>query len=271
MEEDLDAPSHQLGSTVYTSEVLHASSGMQELEDAAAASENQWHNSDNYGQDAFFHSVQIGGVTMNKSHAIAQQFRYVTSASSTDRLCRVAQESRFKPGSGLGIPHSQAGEARIDGPMLFVLQPIATVVLCEGNLFLCIAEVNGLFLDHRPVDNLPLSVLSDKAAQVLYQGLRLVPASYSDDLDGKNDWRSSDLFRFCAKVPGEIVLPINPDVTSHNICDAFLLFQSAELMALAVRLRDNIRRSHRKAIPLVEPLDNFPYREQDGMFLCNLY
>ena len=84
MEEDLDAPSHQPGSTMYTSEVLDASSGMQELEDAAAASENQWRNSDNYGQDAFFHSVQIVGMTMNKSCAIAQQFRYVTSASSTD-------------------------------------------------------------------------------------------------------------------------------------------------------------------------------------------
>ena len=271
MEEDSDAPSLQPGSIMCKSEILDASSGMQELEDAVAASENQWRNSDNYGQDAFLHSVQIGGVTMNKSRAISQQFRYVTSASSTDRLRRVAQESRFKPGSGLGIPHSQAGEAHVDGPTLFVLQPIATVVLCEGNLFLCIAEVNGLFLDHRPVDNLPLSVLSDKAAKVLYQGLCLVPASYSDDPDGKHDWRSSDLFRLSAKVPGEIVLPINPEVTSHNICDAFSLFQSAELMAFMVCLRDNIRRSHRKAIPLVEPSDHFPYREQDGMFLCNLY
>ena len=45
------------------------------------------------------------------------------------------------------------------------------VVVCKGKLFLCIAKVNGLFLDYQPIDDIPLSVLSDKAAQVSYQGL----------------------------------------------------------------------------------------------------
>ena len=108
---------------------------------------------------------------MKKSHAIAQQFHYVTSASSADHLCCVAQESRFKPTRGLVVSQSWAGDAHIDAPTLSILQPITTVVVCEGKLFLCIAEVNGLFLDHQPVDDIPLSVLSDKAAQVSYQGL----------------------------------------------------------------------------------------------------
>ena len=148
-----DAPPHQTGRSVYTSGVQDATLGIQELEDAAA--ETQWRNSETYssGQDAFLHSVHIGGIEMKKSRAIAQQFQYVTSAGSTDRLRRVAQESRFKTTVGLGVPHSRAGDEYIDEPTLFILQPIATVVVCEGMLFLCIAEVNGLFLNHQPVDN----------------------------------------------------------------------------------------------------------------------
>jgi len=248
------------------SEVLGTMLGISELEDAAA--ENQWRNSATYGQDTFSHSVQIRGTTMKKSHAIAQQFRYVTSASSADRLHRVAQESRFKPTCGLVVSQSRAGDAHINAPTLSVLQPIATVVVCEGKLFLCIAEVNGLFLDHQPVNNIPLSVLSNKATQVSYQGLRLVPASYSDDQDAKHDWRSSDLFRLSAKAPGALILPVNPDVASHNLCDAFLLFKSAELMAFTVSLQDGLRHSHRKVIPQVKTSDHFPYRDQDGKSLC---
>ena len=215
-EEDIPSgPSHQSDGSMCTSEVLDVTIGMQELEDAVV--ENQWHNSETYGQGTFSHSVQIGGITMNKSRALAQQFRYVTSASSTDRLRRVAQESRFKTTSSLGAPPPQAGDTHIDRCTLSILQPIATVILCEGKLFLCVAEVNGLFLNHQSVDDIPISVLSEKIAQVSYQGLRLVPASYSDDPDGKHDWRSFNLFRLSAKVPGAIILPINPDVASHNL------------------------------------------------------
>jgi hypothetical protein len=262
MEEDI--PSHQSDGSMCTPEVPDATIGMQELEDAVV--ENGWRNSEAYGKGTsnFSHLVQIEGKAVNKSRAIAQQFRYVTSASSTDRLRRVAQESRFKTTSGLGVPHSQAGDAHIDRPALSVLQPIATVILCEDKLFLCLAEVNGLFLDHQAVDDIPISVLSEKIAQVSYQGLRLVPASYSDDRDGKHDWRSFDLFRLCAKVPGALVLPINPDVASHNPCDAFFLFQTSELMAFAASLRDSILGSHRKAIPQFKPSDYFPYQEQNG-------
>ncbi|KAI0283834.1 hypothetical protein BC826DRAFT_900477, partial [Russula brevipes] len=70
-----------------------------------------------------------------------------------------------------------------------------------------IAEVNGLYLDCEPVDEIPLSVLQEKIAQVSYQALCLVLASYSD---GVNDWRTSNLFSLTAKVPGTLIQPINP-------------------------------------------------------------
>lgn len=268
MEEGSDTPSdHPDSFTQHASIVLDETSGLQELEDTVA--ENQWRCSETYGQDfgVFSHSVQIGGVTMRKSRAISQQFQYATSASSTDRLRRVAQESRFKTTGVLGFPHSQTGDIHIDGPTLSILQPIATVVLCEGKLFLCIAEVNGLFLDNQAVEDIPISLLSEKVTQVSYQGLRLVPSSYSDDHDRKHDWRALNLFQLFAKVPGTLVVPINPDIASHKFCDAYFLFQSSELMALMATLQDSVRLSHhRKAIPHVNPTDYFPYREQDGKY-----
>ena len=90
-EEDALYQSPQLDRSMCPSEVLDATLGMQELKDSMV--ENQWCNSEVYGQDTFSHSVQIGGITMRKSYAIAQQFQYVTSANSTDQLRRVAQES----------------------------------------------------------------------------------------------------------------------------------------------------------------------------------
>jgi hypothetical protein len=164
---------------------------------------------------------------------------------------------------------SISGDAHADGPFLSVLQPIATLVFCEQRVFLCIAEVNGLFLDHQPVDDIPFSVLSEKIAQVSYQALRLVPATYSDDPDGTNDWRTSSLFSLSAKVPGALVQPINPSVASHKTCDSFFLFESSVLMAIAANLRDQVFRGHRKAIPHMKMSDYFPYREQDGMSSCN--
>jgi hypothetical protein len=193
----------------------------------------------------------------------------MTSASSTDQLHHVAQESWFKTSGGLRVPHSQAGNEHIKGPTLSILQPIATMVLYEDKLFLCIAEINGLFLGHQAIDDVPIPILSERGAQVSYQGLRLVPASYSDDHDRIHDWRSLDLFCLSAKVPGALILPINPDITSHNLGDVFFLFQSSELMALATSLLDSIPCGHCKSIPLAKPSDYFLYQEQDGKSSCH--
>jgi hypothetical protein len=239
---------------------------MQELEDTAA--EVQFHNDHNdlcEGQGTFLNVVQVGGITMNKSCTIAQHFRYMTSTSSTDRLRRMAQESRFKPTGHLGNSVSGAlGDIHTQSPVLLIHQPITTLVLCEQNLFLCIAEVTGLFLDSHSVDNIPISILPEKITQVLYQGVRLVPASYANDPKGENDWRSTNLFALSNKVPGTLVQPINPKVATHITCDSFFLFQSSILMAIASNLQDHIVCGYHNAIPHVKSSLEFPYREQQG-------
>jgi len=194
---------------------------------------------------------------MNKSCAIAHHFRYARSVSSTDRLCRIAQESRFRPGHDLNSTIS--GEASIDEPSLSVLQPIATLVFCDQQLFLCIAEVNGLFLDGKSIEDIPVSILPEKIAQVSYQALRLIPATLSDVPDGKHDWRSSSLFTLSAKVPGALVQPINPSIATHIPGNSFFVFETSVLMAITVNLRDRIVHGYHRAIPHVKVSDLFPY------------
>lgn len=239
--------------------------GIRQLEDAAA--DVEWkhnHLDQTNGLCAFSNTVQIGGVTMNKSRAIAQQFRYVTSVSSTDRLRRVAQESRFKTNRlGPSISDNMHVEG-VEGPMLSILQPIVTLVFCEQKLFLCIAEVNGLFHDSHPVDDVPITLLSEKIVQVSYQALRLLPASTADDPNGKTDWRSSNLFSLSAKVPASLVQPINLVVALHIPCNSFFLFETSSLMAIASNLHDRVIHGHRKAIPHVKASEFFPYQEQHG-------
>jgi hypothetical protein len=236
--------------------------GMRELEDAAA--DAQWPDALDDRQAKFANVIQTGNHTMNKSRAIAQHFRYARSVSSTDRLRRIAQESRFRPGHDL--KHSISGEACSDEPSLSVLQPIATLVSCDQRLFLCLAEVNGLFLDGKSIEDIPVSMLSEKIAQVSYQALRLIPATISDAPDGKYDWRSSSLFTLSAKVPGVLVQPVNPGVATHIPGNSFFVFETSVLMVIAVNLRDRVVRGHLRAIPHFKVSDLFPYRAHDGAY-----
>jgi hypothetical protein len=183
----------------------------------------------------------------------------------------MAQESRFKPTGHLGNPISGIlGDACTQAPALSIYQPIVMLMLCKQHLFLCIAEVIGLFLDACSVDDIPLSILPEKIAQVSYQVVRLVPASYTDDPKGENNWRLTNLFTLSNKVPGALVQPINPAVASHITCDSFFLFQTSTLMAIASNLRDHIDHGYCKAILHVNLSEEFPYQEQQGRVSCSL-
>ena len=228
-----------------------------------AATDIGWQHNPSNKLHEFSNTVRIGGITMNKSWAIAQQFQYITSASSTDRLRRIAQESRFKTNH---LNPYISDTTHLEEPMLSIFQPITTLIFCEQKLFLCIGEINGLFHDTLPVDDIPVTLLSKKIIQVLYQALRLIPTSTTDDPNGINDWRSSTLFSLSAKVSGTLVQPINPTVASHIPCNSFFLFKTSTLIAIASNLRDRVIRRHRKAIPHVKASEGFSYQERHSKF-----
>jgi hypothetical protein len=138
--------------------------GMRELEDATA--DAQWSDALGDMQDNFTNVIRIGKHKINKSRAIAQHFHYTRSVSSTNRLRHIAQESCFRPGHNLNYTLSR--DSCSNEPSLSVLQPIATLVFCNQRLFLCIAEVNGLFLNGKSVKDIPMSILPEKISQVSY-------------------------------------------------------------------------------------------------------
>jgi hypothetical protein len=162
---------------------------------------------------------------MNKSCAIMQQFQYVTLVSLMDRLWCIAQKSCFRNHNCLDP--SILDNIDTEEPVLSILQPIMTLVFCEQKLFLYITEVNGLFCDSLSVDDIPITLLSEKIVEVSYQALHLIPASTTDDFSGRNDLRFSSLFLLSTKVPGTLVQPINPSIASHIPCSSFFLFKTS--------------------------------------------
>ncbi len=140
------------------------------------------------------------------------------------------------------------------------------LVSCNQRLFLCLAEVNGLFLYGKSIEDIPVSILSEKIAQVSYQALHLIPATFSDAPDGKYDWRSSSLFTLSAKVPGVLVQPVNPGIATYIPGNSFFVFDMLILIVIAVNLRDHVVCGHLRAIPHVKVLDLFPYQAHDGAY-----
>jgi len=185
--EEIQSSSH-VRSFADTPEVEDCTVGMRELENAAA--DAQWPDALGDTQVGFSNIVQIGRQAMNKLCAIAHHFHYAKSVSSTDRLHCIAQESHFRPGHDLNqtLSGEALGEACSNEPSLSVLQPITTLVFCDQWLFLCIAEVNGLFLDGKSIEDIPVSILPEKISQISYQALCLIPVTLSDAPDGKNNW-----------------------------------------------------------------------------------
>jgi hypothetical protein len=82
------SPSTSPVKSLHTPISQDVTAGMRQLEDAAA--DVEWKYDQTNGLCAFSNTVQIEGITMNKYQAIAQQFQFVTSAGSTDRLRHVA-------------------------------------------------------------------------------------------------------------------------------------------------------------------------------------
>ncbi|KAI0028022.1 hypothetical protein K488DRAFT_59754, partial [Vararia minispora EC-137] len=123
----------------------------------------------------FTHTIQVGDISMNKSRALAGAFRFRTSPSSTDRLRRVQGVSRYHSnGDKDGTTLSSTDSA---GSALYVNHPIATLLLCEGNLLLAIGDVIRLKVHSKRADHVSISLLNEPhAMQVTYQLLRPIPA-----------------------------------------------------------------------------------------------
>lgn len=234
--------------------------GLRELEDAAAEVDLDLGSSTALPRQPFPKFVQINGVMTSKARALSQRFKYKKTSTSTDRLRRVASESKYKLSAD-----DNDGLVDDEGPQLTVNDPISTLLECEGKLFLCIGEVKGIFVHSKPVDSVPISLLPEKAVAILYQIVRLTRTTVDDDPTKDNDWRSSLFLSATVRVPGLFVQPINPTVSTRNPGNPCFLFDSDSLMALTASLHDRFTDVQLRAIPHIARTAEYPYRERTGM------
>ena len=72
-----------------------------------------------------------------------------------------------------------------DAEILFVLDPISSLLYCKNSLWLAISEVTSVKVDGRSVPYVNLNMLEEETVTISYQMLGLHPATSDDD-----PWRS---------------------------------------------------------------------------------
>lgn len=142
--------------------------------------------------------------------------------------------------------------------------PIATLLKCEGRLFVCIGETNDIAFDSKSVDSLSLDLLSEPSAFVSFQMLHLIPATVEDSTDLTHDWRWSLSRGTSHRVQGRLIEPINPDICTQDVGKPFYLFDSHSIRAIGTILLGRLTREDATNIPHVKRTISFPYREELG-------
>ncbi|KAI0027218.1 hypothetical protein K488DRAFT_91135 [Vararia minispora EC-137] len=203
----------------------------------------------------FGHMIRVGDITMNKSHTLAAAFQFRTSPNSTDHLRHVQGVSRYL--SNYDEDRTTFSSTDSTGSALYVNHPIATLLLCEGNLFLAIGDIIRLKVHSKRSDHVSISLLNEpQAMQVTYQLLWLVPAPVDNAGSPNPRWQASGLVsRLARTVAGPLVLPINPDLTGTPDGAPAFIFEGEQLLSLAMALNECIALSHmsRSDAPKIAP------------------
>jgi hypothetical protein len=141
---------------------------------------------------------------------------------------------------------------------------IATLVFCEGRIFLCLGEVNGIYLDSESLDSIGLDVLPERSVHISFQFLKIIPATTIDDMSNKHDWKSAGLLEQTIKVLGHMVQPLDPSLSTAQSGNPYYLFDSNALRILTASLFEQLTPQKRLLVPVISSTKFFPYREAAG-------
>ncbi|KAF8967518.1 hypothetical protein BDZ97DRAFT_1903384 [Flammula alnicola] len=207
--------------------------------------------------------VLIGSSFISKSRALSRFSKYRVTASSTDRLRRVQAVERYVQNKATSAhePRASSPPAMDEAQMLVISDPVTTVLSSESKLWLCIGEVNSLKIDGQSVDYVGFDMLAERTVSVSYQMLGLRPAITDDDPELKHDWRTYRMPERSFTVPGALIGPVNPTLSSSHTDVPWYLFESSVLVALAASLTQELTVSQLKSIPKFGPTRDFPYLE----------
>lgn len=152
-----------------------------------------------------------------------------------------------------------------ESQILLISDCVAMLLFSEEKIWLCVGEVNDLKFDGQSVSYLNLDMLAKHTVTVSYQVLGLRPATVDDDPDGQHDWQTYHIANeYSFTVPGRLVQPINPKVSTTHTNLPWYLFQGTFLVALAASMFQQTSIATLKSVPKVVPNKEYPYRESSG-------
>jgi hypothetical protein len=186
-----------------------------EAEDAVAEETLKDASGPAIGYQPFF---ELDGIKVSKAKFLKQSFERYEKTGSTDRLRRVADGERYFSASNrsTGVLDIITDDLLSSHRTVTIDSTIASLLKCAGHYFLCIGEINNIFVDAESVDSIPIEYLEEKSVSISYQLLHFIPATAEDDPELKHDWRWSFRRLSTFKVPGMLVQPINPDISIIN-------------------------------------------------------
>ncbi|KAF9552115.1 hypothetical protein CPC08DRAFT_792038 [Agrocybe pediades] len=243
-----------------------------EVEDALAEVCHPENSIQPANQTAFSKTIIINGSEVSKSRALSRFSKYRKHVSSTDRLRRVQAVERYtsttKPGLSIADRHELDLEDEKD--VIVLSDPIATLLRCQDQVWLCLGEVNGIKVDGQATEYISLDMLNEEAATISYQMLGLRPATSDDDPEARNDWRTYAIKEKTFSVPGYLIQPLNPVISTTHSRQPFYLLESNMLTTLTSSLFLALTSSESTMIPKITAMQEYPYREVSGKscFVC---
>ncbi|KAJ7673376.1 hypothetical protein B0H17DRAFT_947261 [Mycena rosella] len=185
------------------------------------------------------------GKKVSKASILKDLMQSRSPRLSTDRTKRVAGLPAFANQSAASHITS---ESPMGAPSLRIGHPIATLVNCDGQCFLAVAQVNNIILGSRVADSILLDLISDPGAKISFVS-NLAPGSpdADDEPDGKHDWKWSLGFesKSVFNVPGHLIHPLNPTVSHRIAGHPTYLFSSDILITVATAIDGQLESNQR--------------------------
>lgn len=206
--------------------------------------------------------VLVNKERVSKAKLLAEWLKYRRSPKSTDRLRRVADLSPYVVPTNTDSSDVIDFHSAFGGPCIMIDDPISTLVRCDDWIFLCIGQLNGIFLGTDSLQQLTIDLLAEKTVSVSYQIMRLVPTDISDCADLSNDWKWAQKYESSYTTRGRFILPLNPAVSTIIPGSPNYLFNSADLRSIAAKIFDSTPENLMRHLPEVKRTLTFPYRSQ---------
>lgn len=107
---------------------------------------------------------------------------------------------------------------------------------------------------------------------ISFQLLKLVPATAEEDPTLKHDWHSEKPLKVLGKYPGQLVQPINPEISFNGSPSGlaqktFYLLDTQTLLVLSASLLDHLQVQNVSVLSVAKQLWDFPYQATDGKCL----